>query len=184
MAKLDGVISMINSRKAAKDPAPEVETRWLNPESREMEPTGSAFLDRMISTMGTEAFSAEEIREGFIALAAGMVELDERISQIVQGLDKIPSTMELGSKLDSMASGFDRMIQAMRGIKMPEVKIPPQRDVDLRPIKSAIDDLRIMIAMQAREEKEEEPEKPKEEWVFDVKRNQSGLIKSVEVKEK
>lgn len=180
MGRLDSTIAMIQSRKAKKEPAPIIETRFMPEEQGE--PTGSAFLDRMVSIMDTETFTSEEIREGFVALAAGLVEIESQISQYDQSLRGLAGSVDsMSGRFDGVTVDMTRLVEAIRGIKIPEVKVPPQKDVDLSPIKASIDDLRIMVAMMEKEPPEET--KP-EEWVFDIKRNQSGLIKSVEVREK
>jgi hypothetical protein len=169
---------MIQARKA---PQPVIETRFM-PEP-EGEPTGNAFLDRMMTVMDTEQFSSEEIKEGFIALAAGLVEVEQQVAQYgqhFQGL--VDAVQSVATRFDGVTVDMTRLVQAIRGIKMPEFKVPPAKDVDLSPIKSSIDDLRIMVAMMEKEAPEPQEKQP-EEWVFDIKRNQSGLIKSVEVRE-
>jgi len=179
MGRLDSTIAMIQARKA---PQPVIETKFM-PEPA-AESSGNAFLDRMMTVMDTETFSSEEIKEGFIALAAGLVEVEQQVAQYGQHFQGLfDAVQSVATRFDGVTVDMTRLVQAIRGIKMPEFKVPPAKDVDLSPIKSSIDDLRVMVAMMERDEPEPEEKKP-EEWVFEVKRNQAGLIRTVEVREK
>lgn len=189
MAQLENVLNMIEARRAAAkkpDPTPQtfIETKWMSdaPES-----SGSGYLDRMVAIMDTDQLSSDEIKEGFIALAAGLVELDTQVEQYGQGLARMSEAVaSISSRVDSLTMDLTRLVEAIRGIHIPETKLPAIHvpDVDLSPITQAIGDLRIMVASLEREAEVEEKPEPPEEWTFEIKRGPSGLIKSVEVKEK
>lgn len=176
MGRLDALVQSLNERsRKASAPAAFIEEAT---EPKEIE-TDSPYLKEMMSLMSVEIIGPEEVKDGFISVAAGLVEIDKEVSQLAQSVANLGN---VPAKIDQLRDGLNKLVQAIRGIKIPETIIPEAKDVDLTPLKSSVDDLRIMVAMLNKDEPEtvKAPPTP-ENWKFKVNRNNSGLIRDVEV---
>jgi hypothetical protein len=180
MAKLDNVIAslqktpdlnMIKDAAAAK-----VMEQWLE---KIMQPN----------------VTPEELHEGFKALGGGMKALARQLKELQQAvIDEVaqrPTSFDpVVEQINQLRQDVDRMVKAISAIelpKMPEIPaFPDIPSVDLEPIRQMIEGLAAMIAELKREEAQEviEVEEKPREWTFDVKRNQSGYIRSVDVIER
>lgn len=92
------------------------------------------------------------------------------------------------SGFDKLGEKIESFIQAVNGIKIPEVPpFPEIPEMDMSPLMYWAEKISAQLDAMQQEEVKEEVEEVKEaprEWTFNVKRNQAGFIRTVEVVEK
>ena len=156
----------------------------------------SKTLDQMMEKMTAPNVSPEDFQAAIGELKNAFKAIFKEILSVRSSVDARPDSFDPVLKaINELKDSVDAMTQAVMGIRIPETKIPefpkiPEpKDVDLSPVlmeSNAIKDILVDIQNRASEVRESEPVVVKHEprsWVFDVKRNQSGLIRSVEVNE-
>jgi hypothetical protein len=140
----------------------------------------------MIEIVDKPTLQARDIRDGFVALASGVVELDQQIIELVAAVGRKPESFdEVKAEIASLRSSVKAMVQAIQAIKLPDVHIPEPKEVekpepvDLSPLVSELADIKRIISSPNVVETATETAKVKK-WTFEVKRNQAGYIKTVE----
>jgi hypothetical protein len=88
----------------------------------------------------------------------------------------------LMDRIDDLNKTMRSFTRAVESIELPAVNIPEYEPPDLTPLYSQIQG--VAERVDGLNFEVPEMEFPKREWTFDVKRNQSGFIRSVEVTEK
>jgi hypothetical protein len=193
MAQLDKVIEMINARRAGT-PEPQVIERTV--ETPTAPPVG---IDSLVELLTGGFMKPHEFQGALLALTLNMRHVDQAIGQAstaIGGMAKQMSAIEqaVASKPDSldpvlsaveaMSSTLKNLTKAISNIKIPapEVKVDKPDPVDLAPLQSAMDEIKRIVSTPEADESKGEVKKAKK-WVFDVKRNANGYLKSVEARE-
>ncbi len=194
MARLDAVVNMLNERrKPAAAPTESAQPPSLNAYlsgqiDQKLAYSGSPFVDHLINLLAHGSVKPEDVKEGLLAIASGISALDQGLQDVAEAVAKRPESLDpVIAEVVTLRSAVVKMVEAIRAIKLPEFpKIPESKDVDFTPIKSELMDMRVLIASLNRvaEKVEEIPESGPTEWVFEVKRNRAGYIKTVEAKAK
>jgi hypothetical protein len=142
----------------------------------------------MIEIVDKPSLQARDIRDGFVALASGVVELDQQISELSAAVGRKPESFdEVKSEIAGLRASIKQMVQAIQAIKLPDVHIPEPKapkepePVDLAPLASELAEIKRIVSSPNVIESPTETAKTKT-WTFDIKRNQSGYIKSVEAR--
>ncbi len=174
--KLDNLVRVLSERKTPRSSA-DLGADLLNYAKNKT-------MEDMLNRLGQPHVTPEELNAGLERLANGLVSLAKKIDGTKTDVAPVLQAIK------ALEAGVNRLASAVSGIKLPDVNIPefpaPQT-VDLSPVLSALDGIyRVLAEMQADEAEDEaepeEPEKPKE-WVFEVKRNQAGFIRTIEARE-
>lgn len=144
-------------------------------------------MEQWMEKLNQPQLSVEDVRSIAEALGQAVSAELQSLKEEVQGeIGKRPTSFDpVIQSIASLERNIDRLVQAIGSIRLPDppkVEIPPAKDVDLAPVLASNESIKAMIADLVSMEREDEPE-PKREWSFDVKRNNSGLIRSVEVRE-
>lgn len=186
MAQLDEVLRMINARRQAKQ-----------------QPDQNDEMSKLISSLSIGYMRPQDFNDALATLASAVSDLQKVSIDLAQKVDALSQTAgslveEVGKKpdsldpaisaVDSIKASLQKLTTAISGIRIdiPRVDIPEPQEVDLSPIKAELSIVREMVAALAADEMEPETEteveKPKS-WVFDIKRNRGGYIKSIEARE-
>jgi len=181
MGRLDSTIQMLQERrKRAPTPAEYVEK--AAPPS--VGPTGSPYLDQMVQIMERPKLQAEDLKDGFIALASGLVSLDSQVAELAEALGRKPEAFDpVIAEIGSIKAALKTLVDAIRGIKLPELKVPEYptpKDVDLSPVLDGLESIRTLVSTPTAGPTEESKVR---EWKFDIKRGPGGYIKTIEAKE-
>ena len=150
----------------------------------------SKTLGTLIDRIGKPHVSPEELKDAVDSLKGGIKTLSSDLRDVLDSLKaevtQRPTSFDPVLKaVQLLERGVTSMTQAISSIRIPEPPpLPPQKDVDLTPVLTSQDNIVALIAGLQREEREEEDEEHEpRSWTFDVKRNNSGLIRKVEVNE-
>jgi len=150
----------------------------------------SKTLDQMLNKLTEPNVTPKEFNDAMGAMKNAFKAVFKEV-QTLRGVVDAQTMDPVLSAIKSLEGSVNKMTDAVMGIRIPETKVPafpeiPQpKEVDLRPILASQDNIVSLIAaMGSREvEHEEREEREPRNWVFDVQRNQSGLIRKVEVNE-
>lgn len=194
MGALDETIKMINLRVAARN-TPQVK----DPEfARTLDTVNGGFLrpEDVRDSLVALARAVAHIQVGVDAAMAEAKAAQARNERIIKGLGPAlgginqslgkkpesfdPITQHVSASIAEVKGQIDRLIKAINGIQLPEVKIPDYpvpKEVDLSVV---LDELgRIKKIVSTPQAKEDETPKVTR-WVHEVKRNASGFIKTIE----
>lgn len=181
MADLEQAMRLLGSLK--KEPAQLNASDMVNY-------AASKTLDQMFARLQEPHVSLEEFKSAMRGIATMMAKEFEKMAAQVGSIDTESGTKQVLAAINSLTQSLDRMTNAVSAIKIPtpNVRIPEQKPPDLTPVLASNQNIAAMLqSMMAQERGEELPkETPKatpRSWTFDVKRNQSGLIRSVNVVE-
>lgn len=146
-----------------------------------MESIGS--LNALIHSLGRPGVSDERFQEGLSALSSGLSDLGVQLkalhSALVGEMDK-RSTSSVASISSEVKRLGRTMMELTSALQKIEIK-PPEVSVAAPDLSVIIDEIR---ALKREEPEEVEEEESPKEWVFEVRRNQAGFIRSVEAKAK
>ena len=177
MPQLEHVVRAIKDKK---NPPPPPKAQFAASENT---------LDYLFHKLATPHITPEELDQVAAGINATLGEAIDRLTEITGALKGKPDSLDpVLSAIAQVQKSVTTLANAIMSLKLPDVHVPPFPEipkVDLSPIMSALDDMRIMILMKqdAKEPVKEEPEERAREWVFDVNRNQAGYIRSINVKE-
>lgn len=182
MGRLDTVVQMLEQRRR---PPPSAADYLNSAQPNHMAQSESAYLNNMLGLMDKRNITPDDVKDGFIALASGMVNLDQQIGELSAAVEKRPDSLDpVLSEVAKLKAGLQKLVDAIRSIKLPDVHIPENKETDLTPLQDSIADLKVLIASLERtaESQEAMPVSGPTEWTFEVKRNQAGYIKTVEAR--
>ena len=117
---------------------------------------------------------------------AALDELQKAINEAKRG----ENLERAAGRLDTLGDRIEELLQPQESPvleRLDDLEAYIGENVDLRPVKKAFNGLRdeVRTLVEAvHKVKLKAPETPKREWTFDVKRNRSGFIKTVDVVEK
>ncbi len=183
--KLDNLVRVLNDRKTTSR-GREVFAEEIAKEYARAKAT-AGIIDRL----GQPHVTPDEFNAGLDKVSKGLLGLAKKIEESKTDLAPVISSVQsdIAPILDAfkaLEAGVGRMVNAVMSIQIPSVEIPPfpePQRVDLSPVLDALDGIyRVLAEMQAEEAEDEAEEKPKE-WVFEVKRNQAGFIRTVEARQ-
>jgi hypothetical protein len=144
----------------------------------------------MIELIDKPGFHAQDVRDGFVSLATGIVDLETQLAALSEAVSKKPEAFDpiidpIVGEIASLKAGLQTLVTAIRGIKLPEVSIPEFPEIpttDLAPIQSELAEIkRIVSTPEVREEKGEVAKT--RAWTFDVKRGPGGYIREIKARE-
>ena len=148
----------------------------------------SKTLDSMFERLQQPHVTPDELRAIIKDLQDWMVSELQKVQTLVQSVDTQTGTQQVLAAIGKLGTTVNNFTGAVQGIQIPtpKVNIPEAKETDLTPVIDKIDNIMGMIATQGAQRvgnvvAEYVEETPKQ-WKFDVKRNQSGFIKSVEAK--
>jgi len=148
----------------------------------------SKTLDSMFERLQQPHVTPDELKTIIKDLQTWMVSELQKVQTLVQSVDTKTGTEQVLAAIGKLGSAVNNFTGAVQGIKIPapNVAIPETKETDLTPVIDKIDNMMGVIATQGSQRvgnvvAEYVEETPKQ-WTFDVKRNQSGFIKSVEAK--
>ena len=175
--KLDNLVRILNERK---NPAIS-NGRQAFADEFAREYASAKAMTSVFERLGQPHVTPEELNAGIERLASGLVGLAKKVE--ASKADNGPVLQAI----KALETGVNRLASAVSAIRLPEVSIPElpaHPPVDMTPVLDALDGIyRVLAQMQAEEaEDEAEPEKPKE-WVFEVKRNQAGFVRTIEARQ-
>lgn len=180
---LDSVVDRLNNRKRQAPSA-----RAFVESSQPSRMAGnSPYVNRMIELIDRPGLQAQDIRDGFVTIASGLVDLESQIAELSTAVARKPEGFDpVIEEVAKLKAGLQNLVTAIRGIKLPEVQIPefpeiPKPEpVDLEPIKSELAEIRRIVSTPEVEEGEVAKTRS---WTFDVKRGPGGYIKTIEARE-
>lgn len=152
-------------------------------------------LESMMERFNAPLLDPERFEEVSKALGSGMKALNKQLKSMESALAGALGEQVIGA-VTQLESSVQQMISAINAIEIPKTVIPPfpeypqPKEVDLAPlhkelvgIYDAMGSMNFPVERVEMERAEMLNPTPRE-WQFNVKRNQAGFIRTVEVKEK
>lgn len=181
--------SLAEQLKARRRPAPTAKDFVDKARPARVSQTHSDYINKMIERVDRPDLRPEHVRDGFIALASGVVELESHMAEITAALGNKPEsfdpvTQHVTDMVGALQKSMDSLVKTLQAIKLPEIKLPEQKETDLSSVHDTLGEIKTLIASTGRVVETKEPIPVPKEWTFEIKRGPSGYAKSIEAKAK